>query len=216
MSPSIVTNKTKIGLQPPVTSHIASNHEEFSKIHHNEVNISIWERNLSNALQNAAAEILNNNPDFKLTIVPKADEIRDILVDELGSGKNSLTLINDISKLATMFCDLFKIDRAWIRLDSIDTPMCPRFHADKVKCRLVTTYVGPATEWLPHHQVDRSKLGHGNNGLPDHESGLFSDINSIEQLKTGHVALLKGEGWNGNQGAGLVHLSLIHIDAADE
>ena len=135
------------------------------------------------------------------------DEIRDILVDEFGSEKNSLNLIDDISELAYMFCDLFKIDRAWIRLDSIDTPMCPRFHADKVKCRLVTTYVGPATEWLPHHLVDRSKLGHGNNGLPDHESGLFSDINSIEQLETGHVALLKGEGWDGNQGAGLVHRS---------
>ena len=68
MSSSIVTNKTKIVSQPIVTSHITSNHEEFSKIHHNEVNISIWERNLSNALQNAAAEILNNNPDFKLTL----------------------------------------------------------------------------------------------------------------------------------------------------
>jgi len=47
----------------------------------------------------------------------------------------------------------------------------------------------------------------GNNGLPDHESGLFSDVNSIEQLETGHVALLKGEGWDGNQGAGVVHRS---------
>ena len=47
----------------------------------------------------------------------------------------------------------------------------------------------------------------GNNGLPDHESGLFSDISSIEQLNTGHVALLKWEGWDENQGAGLVHHS---------
>ena len=207
MSSSIVANKTKIESQTRITSHIASFQKGLSNIHNNEVNISIWERNLSNALQNAAAEILNNNPDFKLTIVPKVDEIRDILVAELGSEKNSLNLIDDISELASMFCNLFKIDRAWIRLDSIDTPMCPRFHADKVKCRLVTTYVGPATEWLPHHLVDRSKLGHGNNGLPDHESGLFSDVNSIEQLETGHVALLKGEGWDGNQGAGLVHRS---------
>ena len=90
-------------------------------------------------MQNAAAEILKNNHDFRLTIVPKVDEIRDILIDELGSEINSLSLIDDISELASMFCDLFKIDRAWIRLDTIDTPMCPRFHADKVKCRSFKT-----------------------------------------------------------------------------
>ena len=57
------------------------------------------------------------------------------------------------------------------------------------KMQIGHNILGPATEWIPHHLVDRSKLGHGNNGLPDHESGLFSDINSIEQLETGHVAL---------------------------
>ena len=91
MSSSIVANKIKIETQSPITSHTASSQKGLSNIHNNEVNISIWERNLSNVLQNAAAEILNNNPDFKLTIVPKVDEIRDILVDELGSEKILLT-----------------------------------------------------------------------------------------------------------------------------
>ena len=45
--------------------------------------------------------------------------------------------------------------------------MCPRFHADHLKCRLVTTYYGPATQWLPNSLVNRSKLGQGNNGLDD-------------------------------------------------
>ena len=31
--------------------------------------------------------------------------------------------------------------------------------------------------------------------------------NDIEQLDTGHVALLKGESWQGNDGAGIVHRS---------
>ena len=70
----------------------------------------------------------------------------------------------------------------WLRLDGIDHPMCPRFHTDKLKCRLVTTYVGPATQWIPHHLVNRSKLGYGNEGKPDNESGLFLSENDIEQL----------------------------------
>ena len=52
-----------------------------------------------------------------------------------------------------------------------------------------------------------SKLGHGNEGKADDESGLFTDNKDIKQFDTGHVALLKGESWDGNQGAGLVHRS---------
>ena len=85
--------------------------------------------------------------------------------------------------------------------------MCPRFHTDFVKCRMVTTYIGPGTQWLPHKLVNRSKLGHGNQGQPDNKSGLFQKNVTIEQLEIGHVALLKGESWLGNEGAGLVHRS---------
>ena len=106
-----------------------------------------------------------------------------------------------------MFCNQFGIDSVWLRIDSIDKPMCPRFHVDNVKCRLVTTYSGPGTQWLPNESVDRSKLGHGNQGLPDEKSGLILDKMDIEQLDVGHIALLKGEAWRNNDGFGLVHRS---------
>jgi hypothetical protein len=76
-----------------------------------------------------------------------------------------------------------------------------------VLCRLVTTYQGSGTEWLPHNIIDRSKLGHGSEGKSDEQSGLFSKQDDIQQLKLGDVALLKGEAWKGNEGAGLVHRS---------
>ena len=85
--------------------------------------------------------------------------------------------------------------------------MCPRFHVDKVPCRLATTYSGNATEWLPHDRVDRSKLGPGSSGKPDAKSGLYSRNDDIQQLEIGDVALLKGESWIGNEEAGLVHRS---------
>ena len=55
--------------------------------------------------------------------------------------------------------------------------------------------------------VNRSKLGHGNQGQSDDKSGLFQKNVKIEQLDIGHVALLKGESWDGNNGSGLVHRS---------
>jgi hypothetical protein len=87
--------------------------------------------------------------------------------------------------------------------------MCPRFHFDQVPCRLVTTYHGAATQWLPNYSVDRSKLGRGSNGQPDSASGLYSHEPDIKQLSSGDVALLKGERWSGNENSGLVHRSPV-------
>jgi hypothetical protein len=85
--------------------------------------------------------------------------------------------------------------------------MCPRFHVDRIPCRLVTTYQGPATQWLTNAVADRSVLGHANGGLPDHKSGLYSHGDNVQQIKAGDVSLLKGELWEGNEGAGLIHRS---------
>ena len=130
-----------------------------------------------------------------------------MLKERLGHSSSTSYLLKDISNLVKMFCEFFGEEQAWVRIDAIDKPMCPRFHTDFVKCRMVTTYIGTGTQWLPHKLVNRSKLGHGNQGQPDDKSGLFQKNVTIEQLEIGHVALLKGESWLGNEGAGLVHRS---------
>ena len=38
-------------------------------------------------------------------------------------------------------------------------------------------------------------------------SGLYDNAKHIKQLKSGDVALLKGELWQNNEGAGLIHRS---------
>ena len=48
--------------------------------------------------------------------------------------------------------------------------------------------------------------------MPDDQSGLFNNLQDIQQLHQGEVALLKGESWEGNQGAGLIHRSPNLID----
>ena len=47
----------------------------------------------------------------------------------------------------------------------------------------------------------------GNGTICDEVSGLFQSETDIENLQSGQVALLKGERWDGNEGAGLVHRS---------
>jgi len=54
-----------------------------------------------------------------------------------------------------------------------------------------------------------AKLGAGSAGLADAQSGLSPTAQAIQTLTAGDVALLKGESWESNEGAGLVHRSPV-------
>jgi len=86
--------------------------------------------------------------------------------------------------------------RVGLRLRVLAGPMCPRFHVDNVPLRLLTTYAGPGSEWLREDQSPRRELL---TSLPP--------VDNIQHLSVGEVAVLKGEKWQGNEGAGLVHRS---------
>ncbi len=111
------------------------------------------------------------------------------------------------AELVDIFCCLIELKRTGLRLTALGQAMYPKFHVDKVPCRLVTTFQGMATEWLPHQTVNRNKLGTGGNGIPDSHSGLYKNQVDVQQLNSGDVTLLIGECWEGNENAGLVHRS---------
>ena len=113
----------------------------------------------------------------------------------------------DVAQLTCIFCDLLGNERVGLRLRTLDHPMCPRFHTDHVPCRLVCTYGGVGTEWLPDESVDRTKLGLGAKGLSDRESGLILDDSAVHFMPSYAVGLMKGNKWEGNEGRGLVHRS---------
>ena len=170
------------------------------------VNIAVWRRELAGELQNAAASLVAATKSLNVSITVSPDSVFDSIRESLGAD-SACALSKDIAALVKMYCYLLGIKRAGLRLAKLDKAMCPKFHVDRVPCRLITTYLGPATEWLPHNAVDRSKLGLGSGGLSDLESGLMKSPGDIEQLNFGDVALLKGELWDGNEDAGLVHRS---------
>ena len=179
----------------------------FADIYRPEINISIHQRNRSKRLIEEAREVLEAKPCLQESQVVTPENSRSVVSDLFGSAVPAQVLVQDVSELVDMFCGLFELKEAGLKLSVIDHTMCPRFHVDWVPCRLLTTYDGEGTQWLPHDLVDRSKLGLGNQGLPDERSGLFRSAEDIRQLNPGDVALLKGENWIGNEGAGLVHRS---------
>lgn len=198
----------------------------LTDIYQENANIVIWKRGLANAIIDAANTVLDTQPTLEKLMVVSPQDAFDNVQQALGSFYATEVLGKDIAQLVDMFCRLFDIKRAALRLTALDRAMCPRFHVDRVPCRLITTYQGVATEWLPHNVADRTKLGTGNLGKPDELSGLFDNPSDIEQLNCGDVALLKGELWHKNEGAGLIHRSpqltngnrrlLLTIDFTDD
>lgn len=179
----------------------------LSDIYQSEINIAIWQRKLSASLQNSVKEFLVLNPTFQKEMILTP---QDALSRISESFDNNMTQVSeDMAELVDMFCYLFDLKQAGMRLKVLDRTMCPKFHVDRVPCRLVTTYQGIATEWLPHEVLDHTKLGWGSNGLPDSESGLYQSESDIQQLACGDVALLKGTLWDGNENMGLVHRSPV-------
>lgn len=87
-----------------------------------------------------------------------------------------------------------------LRLERIEDAGCRLFHVDQIGLRLICTYLGPGTQWLPESAFDRQGLGCGCN---DH----VRDWDALREVPCGAVAVMKGERYPGNAGRGLAHRS---------
>ncbi len=188
-------------------SSAAKDANVFTDIYREDTNIVVWQRDVSSELNIAVNHFLKNHSKKTAILAVTPESTSKVLCDTFGESNMMTALSDDITLLVDMFCCLFDLECAGLRLTVLDRAMCPRFHVDRIPCRLVTTYQGIATEWLNHNVIDRSKLGAGNGGKSDEESGLFKSVEDINRLSEGDVALLKGENWDDTQGAGLVHRS---------
>lgn len=196
-TPTVLNRRPVTGDDPAV----------FTDIYQESVNIVVLQRKLAADLDQAIAHVVASKPKLRASCTVTPESTFEAVQSSLGNSPATEALSEDIALLVDMFCCLFELKRAGLRLTVLDKAMCPRFHIDRVPCRLVTTYIGDTTQWLPHDCVDRSKLGHGSQGKPDDQSGLYQNSQDIQQLEPGDVALLKGELWYRNEGGGLVHRS---------
>lgn len=92
-------------------------------------------------------------------------------------------LCDDVTALIRRYATLLSLARVAIRLEVIETDACRKFHADHMTVRAISTYLGPATQWL----------------MPDDAAavaaGRHPDTVAIKQLAAGDVALIKGRLW---------------------
>ena len=162
-----------------------------------DVELVIWRRSLPLCLQTwlerLDARLL---PDIRLLVRPE-DLLRAMepLLNDCGLPKGEMRalLLYDVDNLVSAFVRIARTDLVDVRLESVSDDACWRFHRDCVEARLLTTYRGPATEWVQ----------------PEHaEAALRAQTRfqgPIEHLGAHDVAIFKGS--CAGPGSGIVHRS---------
>lgn len=87
-----------------------------------------------------------------------------------------------------------------IRLESVSSNGCRLFHTDNVALRIICTYRGCGTLWIPEHAIDRACKDRLDNAH-------VLDAGAIRALPSAWVACMKGDAYPGERNAGLFHRS---------
>ena len=116
-------------------------------------------------------------------------------------AEDDAALREDLALLADMTACLFGVTGVGLRVTALEKPMCPRFHVDRIPVRLLCTYGGPGSEWLPAAAVPPGLLTPGAS-----QEGAFP-TDAVQRLAAGQVALFKGDTWDDTPGGGVVHRS---------
>jgi len=148
-------------------------------------NIAIFQREIS-PLKNELARVMINSVEFKKG--GTFEEIRSALEQYFKDHlENYPHLLNDILEQLNLFKDLSGGESFKILFSTIKTNMCRRFHTDINALRLLCTYAGPGTMWLPDEIVNhKAFLSRGGN------KQIVLDESQIQQVATGDVIILKG------------------------
>lgn len=154
-------------------------------IHIPSKNIAIYQRDIGH-LEGALAQIAEQTVEFKAS-----GTVKEVLL-QLEEGLNgSLSayafLLEDISKLLHLFERTAQAASYRLLLATVRTNMCRKFHTDVNDLRLLCTYTGPGTLWIPDELVNQK-------ATPAKTEGQVQQLGEaqIQRVRTGEVAILKG------------------------
>lgn len=122
-------------------------------IHEPEIELVLWERppmpGLAGWLDALPDAVL---PDGRVLVSPADLEPAIASIFEAsGTPPDAMRdlLAADVAALARLFAGMMAVPLVDIRLETVRHDACWKYHRDCVPARLITTYRGPGTEWVP-------------------------------------------------------------------
>lgn len=91
-------------------------------------------------------------PDGRLLLRP--DQVREGVLSLFSDPvpvreQGGRAFLDDIAHLTARFAEMMSLDHVDLRLDHVRDDACWKFHCDRVALRLICTYRGPGTEYVP-------------------------------------------------------------------
>jgi hypothetical protein len=165
--------------------------EASERLAQGEVNLVSWHRELPVGLDAQLVEWARRFP-------AQFDEIVAMPNYDLSAATRGLAeparawLTMDVAVLIARLAHLADARRVRVSLGAVRTDQCRKFHVDYVRYRLVTTYVGPGTEWVPDEAVRREALDHPPDCPCDANKEIVREASAIRHAVPGEVIVMKG------------------------
>ena len=116
-------------------------------------------------------------------------------------------LRDDITDLAHQLASLLDCLHLDAQLYTQRSDGCRKIHSDYVSLRIMCTYAGPGTDWLPESDLVREHLGPSKLDAETANLKVIREGARLQRCGTGDILLLKGERFPGNLGRGAAHRS---------
>jgi len=129
---------------------------DVERVFDRHVSLVVWQRRLSAAT--SGSRLWPRTPVRLMRTIGAARANAETVAQELGIAPHS-ALARDIALLCDVFATVTGAATLGLRVDIADRATCPRFHADRVGLRLMTTYRGPGTEWLEGNDTFQARAG---------------------------------------------------------
>jgi len=160
------------------------------------VTLALWERRPNPAIVSQLDRLsFDEFPHFRLILrTADAPEALNDMLSAFALPVEHLaeSLAADLTMLSSVFARLTESNALELRLEAIKTDACKRFHYDNYGARLVSTYTGPGTVYVPDSHA-RAAL--------DHQESYAGPIHEMPRFAVG---LFKGAK---SADGGLVHRS---------
>ena len=135
---------------------------------------------------------LSERPSSVIGIVGKkncVEEILALLEDEISEDLKSsdfyMQWVIDMAGVCNIFCETLATNTVGFCLAT--QRACQRYHIDHVPLRLLVTYYGKGTEWVPDSAVDRLAY---DSGMPNDK--ILTTNNAREFLNAWDIAIFRG------------------------
>ncbi|MEM9885442.1 MAG: DUF1826 domain-containing protein [Bacteroidota bacterium] len=168
---------------------ISNDSSVLHSIHLKSKNIAIYQRDMV-SLKGDLHQIAEQSIECRVS-----GTIEEILIGLKNYFDNNLSernaLLNDVTELLNLFEQLTRASTFRLLLASVSTNMCRRFHTDINDLRMLCTYIGQGTLWLPSEAINQRAVAKGSN------EEIVLDEKLIQQANTGDVVILKGALYEG-------------------